>query len=287
LLLGARAITAYGDVVRMGARVVKSVAGYDLHKLLVGSFGTLGVIVEATLKVAPCPETERTVIARFAGAAAACDASAAIARSNLFPTATTLHDFESARRVGGLLVHCARDRWHLAVRCGGNRANVAHQADRIRSLCLAAGAESTNDLDFPSTKRAWSGIRELGGGALYPSSEFLKLKIAALPSETPALLDAARRIWPTAELTAHAPSGIVYANVAVDREANDATFLTYGFESLSRSGWYASVLSSPPTQMSTIPEPPQPQLPVKLIRAVKAALDPDGVLDPGRMPGGV
>jgi len=61
-LLGARFITANGDIVHTGSKVVKSVAGYDMHKLLIGSYGTLAVIAELTFKVAPLPEKRGIVI---------------------------------------------------------------------------------------------------------------------------------------------------------------------------------------------------------------------------------
>src|SRR2546430_5431449 len=65
VLIGVTVVTADGAVVRGGGKAVKNVAGYDLPKLFVGSFGTLGVIVEATVKLRPVPDEERLVAARF------------------------------------------------------------------------------------------------------------------------------------------------------------------------------------------------------------------------------
>ena len=61
-LLGFEAVTGRGQVVRGGGRVVKNVTGYDLSKLMCGSFGTLAVLTELVLKVLPAAETERTVV---------------------------------------------------------------------------------------------------------------------------------------------------------------------------------------------------------------------------------
>ena len=67
--IGMRVVTADGRVIRTGGNVVKNVAGYDLTKLYIGSLGTLGVIVEATFKLAPSPATEHEVDLEFASIA--------------------------------------------------------------------------------------------------------------------------------------------------------------------------------------------------------------------------
>lgn len=71
-VLEAEVVTGDGRFIRSGARTVKNVTGYDLHKLMVGSLGTLGVIVQVALKVRPLPETRRTL--RFASAAGVAEA---------------------------------------------------------------------------------------------------------------------------------------------------------------------------------------------------------------------
>src|SRR5207245_9292260 len=80
LLIGTRTALADGTVALAGGRVVKNVAGYDLDKLLVGSFGTLGGIVEATFKVLPAPVARSGLLARFARSADAFAAANAVAR---------------------------------------------------------------------------------------------------------------------------------------------------------------------------------------------------------------
>src|SRR5204863_9033321 len=81
LLIGTRIALPDGSVVRAGGRVVKNVAGYDLNKLITGSFGTLGIIVEATFKVLPLPSAADGVVAVFAHGADAFAAAGAIARA--------------------------------------------------------------------------------------------------------------------------------------------------------------------------------------------------------------
>ncbi len=86
LVLGMRVVQSSGTVVKSGGKVVKNVAGYDLSKLYLGSFGTLGVIAEVSLKLQPLPELERTVLLTFTETGEAINVASEIAGSQLLPT---------------------------------------------------------------------------------------------------------------------------------------------------------------------------------------------------------
>src|SRR5439155_1532151 len=79
VLIGVTVVTADGSVVRGGGKVVKNVAGYDLPKLFVGSFGTLGVIVEATVKLRPVPDQVDWQVAELANLVAPCGGAKPVA----------------------------------------------------------------------------------------------------------------------------------------------------------------------------------------------------------------
>src|SRR5207248_10242411 len=100
LLIGVTVVTADAAVVKGGGKVVKNVAGYDLPKLFIGSYGTLGVIVEATLKLRPVPDAERLVALRFAGLKDAAAAVRALLASDLIPNAVELLDPTAAAALG-------------------------------------------------------------------------------------------------------------------------------------------------------------------------------------------
>src|SRR5438045_169787 len=87
LRLGIRAALPDGTIARAGGRVVKNVAGYDLNKLFIGSFGTLGVLVEATFKILPLPPVTRAAAAAFRRPGDAFAAADALVRTSLRPTA--------------------------------------------------------------------------------------------------------------------------------------------------------------------------------------------------------
>lgn len=287
LILGARMLAPDGTIIRTGARVVKSVAGYDMHKLLVGSFGTLGLIMEVSLKVWPLPESERTAAAVFGDQGDASDAAASIARSNLGPMAMTIHDDRAARHLPMTLPRVASGEWLLIVRCGGNVRSTAKKIDGTIAIFRAAGASATANLEGIDSKRAWMQIRELAGGTPYSPNRFVVLKIAALPSDTGAVLAAARAVWPDAELTAHPFAGLVFVHIASQPGPFAPPAYREFFDACASAGWTAEFSSSPADGARALPQPPLGATPVRLLRAVKAAFDPAGVLDPGRLPGGV
>ena len=86
LVLGMRVVQSIGTVAKSGGKVVKNVAGYDLNKLYLGSFGTLGVITEVSLKLQPLPEIERNILLTFANIGEAVNVASEISDSQLLPT---------------------------------------------------------------------------------------------------------------------------------------------------------------------------------------------------------
>ena len=86
LVLGMRVVQSSGTVVKSGGKVVKNVAGYDLNKLYLGSFGTLGVIAEVSLKLQPLPEIERNILLTFVDIGEAVNVASEISASQLLPT---------------------------------------------------------------------------------------------------------------------------------------------------------------------------------------------------------
>ncbi len=281
-VLGMRVALSDGVVAFSGAKVVKSVAGYDSHKAFIGSYGTLGLIGEITLKVAPLPATGRLLVAVFDDGAAACAAATAIARSPLFVLATTLHDARAAARTTAL--RGGAGAWTLVVRCGGSRSATGAQFEGSAAECRAAGALQLRDLDAELVAATWSDLVELAGGAQYPHDRYVVAKFVALPSQTFGLAKAVRDAWPEVEISAHPSVGVLFAHVPVEawREPGAAFW-----QQLEHSGWSATYLAVPPERADEFLAPLPAASPVKLQRRLKAAFDPTGTFDPGRMRGGI
>jgi glycolate oxidase FAD binding subunit len=137
LLLGARFVQADGTTTWGGAKVVKSVTGYDVPKLLVGSLGTLGVLVEATLRLHPMPPMSRSWRLGFSGSAGARDFLAALLDSPLQPDRAALLDAGAAGRIG-----LTTDPIALLLSISSVAEAVEAQGQGLERLAAAHGGQS-------------------------------------------------------------------------------------------------------------------------------------------------
>jgi FAD/FMN-containing dehydrogenase len=136
-VIGMKVVLADGSVIKMGGRVVKNVAGYDLCKLFTGSFGTLGVIAELNFKLRPKPECERTVIVH--GPLSELPAKArSIISAGLFPVAAEIVSPAFASLLG-----IDTNQPVMLVRFAGNEVAVKYQVER--TLGLSDKGEIVND----------------------------------------------------------------------------------------------------------------------------------------------
>jgi glycolate oxidase len=301
-VLGLEVVLASGEVLRTGRRTAKGVAGYDLTRLFVGSEGTLGVITEITLGLRPAAEESLTLVALFPSTAAAGAAVAAIAAQGLSPSLLELLDqthliaLEAHQPMG---LRTEAKALLLAASDTGSRA--AADLEHIAALCEEAGADevyaATDQIEAAQLLQA----RRLAHAAMenYAAEMFprgnggLIIDDVAVPrSALAALLDGTEKI--AAEngvaigVVGHAGDGNMHPNIVVDRAdpANvarcqrafdDIVALTlalggtctgeHGVGLLKRE-WLARELGP---------------VGVRVQQAVKSALDPDGLLNPGKV----
>ncbi|MGO8911854.1 MAG: FAD-binding protein [Bradyrhizobium sp.] len=159
-LLGAHAVSGFGDSFKAGGRVVKNVTGYDLCKLLAGSWGTLAVMTEVTLKVMPRPESERTLVLRGLDDATANRAMTA-ALGSPFDVSGAAHVPNSALRasVGGLGdVGSPREAVTL-LRLEGITASATHRAAALAKVLSPFGAAEI--LEDAASAAIWNCIRDV------------------------------------------------------------------------------------------------------------------------------
>ena len=291
LVIGLRVVAADGQVIRGGGKVVKNVAGYDLVKLYIGSLGTLGIIVDATLKLRPRPEAEGACWATFPTLGGAAEAAAMLAASELGPTALVLLDARAAQAAAAGAGLPASPLPTVLVAFDGLARAVAWQGDETARRLRAAGARAVDVLDAGGTARALEAVRE--ARRLIPDQVALAT-VGVLPAALGAYLDAARTTAEAAgfELAAVAQVGhgqvtLVLAAGAPRPGASTAAVLAAWREAARAGGGHLAVEWAPLSVREACPvwDPPGPS--VALMRGLKARLDPQGVLNPGRFVGGI
>src|SRR5690242_13223707 len=123
-VLGMEFVTGDGELVRSGGRVVKNVSGYDIHKLMIGALGTLGVITRINFRTFPLPGETRTYVTAFSGVDGACEFRDAIANSHLRPQSVEIlgarqgNPLPGGENLRGLL---GDGEWSVVVSVAGNR----------------------------------------------------------------------------------------------------------------------------------------------------------------------
>jgi glycolate oxidase FAD binding subunit len=159
-LLGAHAVSGFGDSFKTGGKVVKNVTGYDLPKLLTASWGTLAVMTEATLKVMPRPESERTLVLRGLDEAAANRAMTA-ALASPFDVSAAAHVPSSSLRTEVVgLDRLGSPRAALTlIRLEGTATSASHRAAALTKLLAAfATVEIVEDVHSAD---AWGAVRDV------------------------------------------------------------------------------------------------------------------------------
>ena len=282
LLIGVTVVTADGAVVRGGGKVVKNVAGYDLPKLFVGSYGTLGVIVEATVKLRPLPDHERLVCIRFERLKDAGAAVRSVMASDLIPNAIELLDATASTAIS--VTGAA-----LVVGFDGLREQVDWQCAELARLAGACGGHEAQPLQADT----WSSL----GTAARATSPVTAavMTFAVLPSQVAEMMEqgagVARARGLNTAWAAHAGIGVVRAMVAADvvptEPAAIAVVVAEWREMARGGGGHATLEWAPLAVKSLVPVWDDPGAAARIMERIKAQLDPQNILNPGRFVAGI
>jgi len=172
-LLGAHAVSGFGESFKAGGKVVKNVTGYDLCKLLAGSWGTLAVMTEVTLKVTPRPESERTLLLRGLDDVTANWAMTAALGSPYDVSGAAHLPGTALRTTGGALGDIAQpDQALTLLRLEGITSSASHRANSLREALTSFG--SAELIEDDASAALWRAVRDVepfaasGPRALWP-----------------------------------------------------------------------------------------------------------------------
>jgi glycolate oxidase FAD binding subunit len=287
LLIGLTVVLADGSIVRGGGKVVKNVAGYDLPKLFIGSFGTLGVIAEATVKLRPRPDVDRLVLARFDHVKDAGLAARAAMASDLVPAALELVDGEALRAVTG----SASGGAGLLIGLDGIVEQVDWECAEIGRLLGPVGLVESRVLDGAERDLAWRAFASIPRSAFGDVAAVVKWGV--LPTQLAEAIEqaagVAQRNGLRAALTAHAGVGIATAVLSGDGADTGAVVATLAEwrAMVAAAGGHLRVESAPLAVKERVSVWDAPGPAVRIMNGIKERLDPRGILNPGRFVGGI
>lgn len=269
-VMGIRAVTGHGEVIRSGGRVLKNVTGLDLCKLLSGSHGTLGVITEITLKVLPGPEAVGTVALPGLDATAGVAALSAALGSPYSVSAAAWLPAEAAARISELAGFGVS---MTLARIEDFAASVAYRTERLRADLGHADAEL---LDDTCSRAVWRAVRDLA--PLPTGSDDAIWRVSVRPSSGPVVLETlAEAIGARGYLDWG--GGLVWLAAT----ATEAAHAAVAAAAITAGGTWMLMRGPEPLRAAVDVIPPEPEPLARITRRVKAALDPHSILNPGRM----
>ncbi|BEV46321.1 FAD-binding protein [Afipia carboxidovorans] len=278
-LLGGKAVSGFGDTFVAGSRVVKNVTGYDISKLLAGSWGTLAALTEATIKLVPKAESQVTLVLRGLDDATANRAMTKALGSS-FDVSSAAHLPVSETRAPGdtLAVLGAPAQALTLVRVEGIDVSVANRARSLAELLLPFGkAES---VDTEASVEIWQALRDVVPfAATSPLGNHVVWRIVCPPTAGAALGTALKRDT-GGEVIYDWGGGLVWAALSPAADAHAATVRAHA----AAAGGHAMLLRAPKEVRAAI-DVFQPQAPgvAALSRRIKENFDPRHILNRGRM----
>jgi glycolate dehydrogenase FAD-binding subunit len=281
-LIGVTVVTADGSLVRGGGKVVKNVAGYDLPKLFVGSYGTLGVMVDLTVRLRPVPEAERWVRVRFDRLKDAGAAVRAIMSADLIPSAVELLDADTSR------AFALDGAPTLVVGFDGLAEQVDWQCAELAGVTGPFGGQGVVALPAGVPSGGFSARAAMGVVAAV-------VRFSVLPSLVSELMEQGASVAKQRGLktawTSHAGVGVVTASLgsASDRPDLKAVAALLGeWRGVARSsGGHATLEWAPLAVKSEVPVWDDLGASSRLMQRIKGQLDPKNLLNPGRFVAGI
>jgi glycolate oxidase FAD binding subunit len=289
LLIGIKVVQAGGVIAKAGGKVTKNVTGYDMMKLYIGSFGTLAVIVEATLKLRPLPQLQQIAWSTFSSADTADNAARRLLTGGLLPNALELlnppltrHLYETFEPTPGI------EGWSLVVGVDGSEPAVVRQLRDIESLARSEGATAWHTQ--ADDGRLWHALQRRFRARSAAPEERMIIRVGTLRTQVTRVMrhltELETRLSAPVELTGRFGNGLVYGNIALDsgaeRSAHVARALAEMRGQLAAQRGYLVVESASPAFKAQFDCWGEVGPQAEVMAGLKHEFDPRRVLNPGR-----
>ena len=289
-VIGIRAVDGRGVAFQAGGRVVKNVAGYDFCKLLCGSFGTLAVITQVTLKIKPRPQASAWAWCEVPSLAKADELLAALATTATTPTAIELVAGPTSSQGDVPQPFASSAAARVLIGFEGTKVEVDWQLARLADEWRTAGA-ALQSISVPDAVAAlWNQLTGFpvvdaiaaAGVAHAPAIAVLKANL--LPSKVTGFIEQLGQLAPGASIVAHAGSGIVLVRLSEAPVGGLAAAIVRHWQPAARaaSGNLVVLASREAAELTRQVVWGTPRDDARLQIAVKAQFDPQDILNPAR-----
>lgn len=296
-ILGLEAVLPTGEIIRTGGKTVKNVVGYDLTQLLVGSEGTLAIVTQIIVRLIPKPPVQATLRATFPDVTTAVSAVTELLRRRVVPSAVEIIDAECLAAVGRYLgvssLAPPGTGAVLLLEVDGLAKTVVEETERVEVACRAAGATDIRSArDAAERQELWSVRRAVSLSLKMISGLKYNHDVVVPKGRIPELFEVVDELRHKFRLRipcfGHVGDGNIHVNIMVDPDAPDEIARAHQaeralFEGVvalegSISGEHGIGFSKAPyLSLELSPEE------IALLKRVKLAFDPNGILNPGKI----
>ncbi len=296
-VLGTEAVLPTGEIVKTGGKTVKNVVGYDLTHLLVGSEGTLAILTKIILRLIPKPPVQSTMRATFESVTAAVEAVMGLVRARVVPASLELIDGDCLAAVAANLKDQSLappgTAALLLIEVDGLAEQVGAEAQRVERACRAAGAtEFLRAADETERQQLWRIRREMSPSLKMIAPLKFNHDVVVPKARVPELFSLVDGLKTRFRLRipcfGHVGDGNIHVNIMASpddpdeiarvHQAEDVLFRSVVAMEGSISGEHGiGFAKAKYLGVELTPET------IALMRRVKAAFDPHGILNPGKI----
>lgn len=294
-VLGLEVVLPTGEIISTGVQTVKSVVGYDLTKLLVGSEGTLGIITKIILRLIPLPKAKRTMLAIFPTIESAANAVSQTISSKIVPT--TLEFMDNA------CIRCVEDYLHmglpteagalLIIEIDGATEALAGEIEEIKKICqLNKALEIKVANDNQEAEELWKARRAVSAAVVKLNPTKINEDVTVPRSRVPDILRRVEEIAKKYNLIivnfGHAGDGNIHVNVLIDRkkpgeeerahEAVKEIFAATLELGGTISGEHGIGITKAPYIAMELGD-----MGLEIMKRIKKVFDPNNILNPGKI----
>jgi len=294
-ILGLEVVTPVGEIIRTGGPTLKNVVGYDLTRLFVGSEGTLGIVTEITLKLLPKPEAKKTMLVQFESIDAAAKSVSAIIGSKIIPTTLEFMDASS--------IDCIRDKISppiphsckaiLIIEVDGDKDSLGGMAKKVLTAIEPFGVLNTRIAENDQqSEEIWQVRRTLAPNLKQIKPDIFNEDIVVPRSKIPDMIRKLEAISKEYEVPivnfGHAGDGNIHVHVMVDvlepgtREKVERILEDVFKAALELRGSISGehgIGTSKAKYLGMEMNGPT----IEYMKCIKSALDPNGILNPGKI----